>query len=112
MDTLFAQAGVIRCDGLSDLVATARVLVDQPMPAGDRIAIVGNAGGINVLCADAAETASLAVPTLPDEVQALIRSTVPACVAAANPVDLGAAATADQDAWCSGRRSLRTSMRS
>jgi len=49
-----------------------------------------------VLCADAAETASLAVPTLPDEVQEAIRSAVPGCVAAANPVDLGAAATADQ----------------
>ncbi|HZD98677.1 MAG TPA: GNAT family N-acetyltransferase [Micromonosporaceae bacterium] len=96
VDTLFAQAGVIRCDGLSDLVATARVLIDQPMPAGDRIAIVGNAGGINVLCADAAESASLTVPTLPDEVQKAIRSAVPGCVAAANPVDLGATATADQ----------------
>jgi len=96
VDTLFAQAGVIRCDGLSDLVATARVLVDQPMPTGDRIAIVGNAGGINVLCADAAETASLAVPTLPDEVQEAIRSAVPGCVAATNPVDLGATVTADQ----------------
>jgi acyl-CoA synthetase (NDP forming)/GNAT superfamily N-acetyltransferase len=96
VDTLFAQSGVIRCDGLSDLVATARVLVDQPMPAGDRIAIVGNAGGINVLCADAAQTASLAVPALPDDVQALIRSAVPACVSTANPVDLGESASADQ----------------
>jgi acyl-CoA synthetase (NDP forming)/GNAT superfamily N-acetyltransferase len=96
VDTLFAQSGVIRCDGLSDLVATARVLVDQPMPAGDRIAIVGNAGGINVLCADAAETASLTVPALPDDAQELIRSAVPTCVATANPVDLGATATADQ----------------
>lgn len=96
MDTLFAQAGVIRCDGLSALVAAARVLVDQPMPAGDRIAIVGNAGGMNVLCADAAQTASLTVPTLPDEAQVQIQSIMPACVSAANPVDLGAAATADQ----------------
>ncbi len=96
VDTLFAQSGVIRCDGLSDLIATARVLVDQPMPAGDRIAIVGNAGGINVLCADAAQTASLAVPALPEEAQALIRSIVPACVSAANPVDLGGSASADQ----------------
>jgi acyl-CoA synthetase (NDP forming) len=96
VDALFDQSGVIRCNGLSDLVATARVLVDQPMPAGDRIAIVGNAGGVNVLCADAADTASLTVPALPDEAQALIRSALPTCVAAANPIDLGANATAEQ----------------
>src|SRR5262249_18269027 len=47
IDALFEQAGVIRCDGLGDLLGTARILADQPLPRGRRIAIVGNAGGIN-----------------------------------------------------------------
>src|SRR5207249_1696036 len=63
----------IRCAGLGELLDTARLLVDQPLPGGPRIAIVGNAGGVNVLAADAADAADLTVPR--------------------HPVDLGAAAT-------------------
>ncbi len=73
VDALFAQAGVVRCEGLGELLDAARLLVDQPLPKGSRLAVVGNAGGVNVLAADAAERCGL---TLPDD-----------------PVDLGAAAT-------------------
>ncbi len=52
VDALFAQAGVIRCDGLGELLDAARLLVDQPLPAGPRLGIIGNAGGINVLATD------------------------------------------------------------
>src|SRR5213078_2357016 len=77
VDSLFAQAGVVRTDTLGELLDAARMLVDQPLPAGNRIGIVGNAGGVNVLAADAAEAAGLTVPEVPG----------------GNPVDLGAAAT-------------------
>jgi acyl-CoA synthetase (NDP forming)/GNAT superfamily N-acetyltransferase len=76
VDTLFNQAGVIRTDTLAELLDTARVLVDQPLPNGVRLGIVGNAGGLNVLTADAAESARLTVPP-----------------ALGNPVDLGAEAS-------------------
>jgi acyl-CoA synthetase (NDP forming)/GNAT superfamily N-acetyltransferase len=95
VDALFAQAGVIRCDGLGDLLDTARMLVDQPLPAGGRVAIVGNAGGINVLCADAAESAGLTLADLPPDVPDAIRAAAPAAASVTNPVDLGAAATAE-----------------
>src|SRR5439155_14169744 len=64
VDALFAQAGVIRTESLGELLDTARMLVDQPRPAGRRLGIVGNAGGVNVLAADAAEAAGLSVPAL------------------------------------------------
>jgi len=79
VDSLFAQAGVIRTDTLGELLDAARLLVDQPLPAGNRLGLVGNAGGVNVLAADAAEAAGLAVPE--------------ASVAGGNPHDLGAGAT-------------------
>jgi acyl-CoA synthetase (NDP forming)/GNAT superfamily N-acetyltransferase len=63
--SLFAQAGVVRTDTLGELLDAARVLVDQPLPAGNRLGIVGNAGGVNVLAADAAEAAGLTVPDVP-----------------------------------------------
>jgi len=94
VEALFAQAGVVRCDGLGDLLDTARIMVDQALPAGPRIAVVGNAGGINVLCADAADAAGLEFPGLPDDVVAAIRAAAPGVASTGNPVDLGAAANA------------------
>src|SRR5262249_51080093 len=91
VDMLFSQAGVIRCDTLGELLDTARLLVDQPIPAGNRLAIVGNAGGVNVLAADAADAAGLEVPQLPAALQTAIGA--PGAAALANPVDLGAATT-------------------
>jgi acyl-CoA synthetase (NDP forming)/GNAT superfamily N-acetyltransferase len=91
VDTLFTQAGVIRCDTLGELLDTARLLVDQPLPAGNRLAIVGNAGGVNVLAAAAADAAGLSVPELSDAVQATIGAAGGAALA--NPIDLGAATT-------------------
>ena len=80
VDALFAQAGVIRCDSLGELLDAARLLVDQPLPAGARVGVVGNAGGVNVMIVDAAEANGLTVPGVPGS-------------PVANPVDLGAAAT-------------------
>jgi acyl-CoA synthetase (NDP forming)/GNAT superfamily N-acetyltransferase len=79
VDTLFAQAGVVRAGNLGELIDAARMLTDQPLPAGNRLAVIGNAGGANVLAADAAEAEGL---RLPAEVAGL-----------PNPLDLGAGAT-------------------
>jgi acyl-CoA synthetase (NDP forming) len=90
VDTLCAQAGVIRVDHLGDLLDTARVVTDQPLPAGARLGIVGNAGGVNVLAADAAEAAGLLVPPASAELTERLAVVVPG---AGNPLDLGAGAT-------------------
>jgi acyl-CoA synthetase (NDP forming)/GNAT superfamily N-acetyltransferase len=92
VDALFSQAGVVRCDGLGELLDAARLLVDQPLPAGTRLGIIGNAGGVNVLATDDADTAGLAVPELPAALRAQIAEMAPAAATVANPIDLGAAA--------------------
>lgn len=79
VDTLFAQAGVVRADDLGELIDAARMLTDQPLPAGDRLAVIGNAGGANVLAADAAESAGLRLPA--------------ELAGRQNPLDLGAGAS-------------------
>ncbi|BEL05977.1 bifunctional GNAT family N-acetyltransferase/acetate--CoA ligase family protein [Actinoplanes sichuanensis] len=83
VDALFAQAGVIRTETLGDLLDTARLLTGEPLPAGPRLAVVSNAGGLNVLAADAAEQAGLQLPV-----------TGPGMLE--NPLDLGAGATPEQ----------------
>jgi acyl-CoA synthetase (NDP forming)/RimJ/RimL family protein N-acetyltransferase len=50
---LFEQAGVIRVDTLAELFDTALLLSHQPLPAGSRVAVVGNSTALGVLVADA-----------------------------------------------------------
>jgi acyl-CoA synthetase (NDP forming) len=45
VDALFHQSGVIRTDSLAETFDAAALLTTQPIPRGDRVAIVTNAGG-------------------------------------------------------------------
>jgi acyl-CoA synthetase (NDP forming)/GNAT superfamily N-acetyltransferase len=89
VSALFAQAGVVRLDTVEELVDVARLLAAQQVPAGGRLAVVGNGGGVGVLAADAAQAAGLEVPTLSDGLRVAIHGRD-------NPVDLGAGATAGE----------------
>lgn len=91
LQAVFAQSGVIRLDTLPDLLEVARVLSDQPLPAGRRLGILGNAAGAGVLAADAAEAAGLSVPALTERTQEALGVLAPG-IAAGNPIDLGAGA--------------------
>jgi acyl-CoA synthetase (NDP forming) len=84
---------VIRTDTLADLFDTALLMSTQPLPAGNRVAIVTNAGGPAILCADACEAAGLEVPPLPDDTRRALASFLPAAGSTGNPVDMLAAAT-------------------
>jgi acyl-CoA synthetase (NDP forming) len=93
VDALFAQAGVVRADNLGELLDAARLLAGQPLPRGDRLAIIGNAGGVNVLAADVAERAGLRVPVLSGPLRARLAALTPEGTGGDNPLDLGAATT-------------------
>ncbi|MFC3493723.1 bifunctional acetate--CoA ligase family protein/GNAT family N-acetyltransferase [Glycomyces rhizosphaerae] len=109
VDSLFAQSGVVRCDTLEQLLDTARVLVDQPLPSGRRLGVVGNAGGVGVLAADAAHAAGLDVPALGEDARERLAEAVPGAASADNPVDLGAAA--DPEAFAEAITTLGASGR-
>ncbi len=95
VDALFEQVGVIRTETLSELLDVASLLATQPLPEGNRVGIVTNAGGPGVMCADACEAAGLEVPELPEEVLASLREILPAEAGLLNPVDMIATASAD-----------------
>jgi acyl-CoA synthetase (NDP forming) len=69
------------------------LLANQPPPAGDRVAIVTNAGGLAILCADACEAHGLLVPQLSDATIAELRSFLSGEASVSNPVDMIASAT-------------------
>jgi acetyl coenzyme A synthetase (ADP forming)-like protein len=85
---LFHQAGVIRAETFAELLETARLIAGQPLPAGNRVAIVTNAGGLAVVCADACEAAGLTLPELTEESQAKLRKLLPAEATVRNPIDM------------------------
>ena len=95
VDALFRQAGVIRTDTLAELFDVAALMSNQPAPAGKRVAIITNGGGPGILCADACEAEGLIVPPLGEEVVAGLRQFLPAQASVRNPIDMIAAASAE-----------------
>jgi acetyl coenzyme A synthetase (ADP forming)-like protein len=93
VDALFRQGGVIRTDTLEEMFDVATLLANQPAPNGDRVAIVTNAGGLGILCADTCEANGLRVPPLSDATQAKLRGFLPAEASVGNPIDMIASAT-------------------
>ncbi|MFD3544627.1 GNAT family N-acetyltransferase [Streptomyces sp. NPDC058655] len=53
VSALLRQAGVIRVDTVTELVDVGLLLASQPLPAGPRIAILGNSESLGVLTYDA-----------------------------------------------------------
>ncbi len=90
---LFRQAGVIRTDTLEELLDVGSLLAHFPVPAGPRVGIVANAGGLGILAVDACEPAGLVAPELSAGLQARLAAARPGA-ATANPVDLLAGAGA------------------
>lgn len=82
------QTGVIEVEHIETLFNAALALACQPLPAGNRIAIVTNAGGPAALAADVLEPAGLRLARTSDATQALLRGFVPPDAQTAGPVDL------------------------
>ncbi len=99
-EALFAQAGVIVAGSLGELVETAAFLSCQPCPAGDRVAVISNAGAAGVLAADACADAGLRLASLTRETLRRLAEILPAGAMVANPVDTTAAVSADSFRAC------------
>ncbi|MQA92458.1 MAG: GNAT family N-acetyltransferase [Gemmatimonas sp.] len=96
VDALFRQAGVIRTDTLEEMFDVASLLASQPPPEGRRVAILTNAGGPGILCADTCEAEGLQVPLLAEETRTALRNLLSTAASVGNPVDMIASATPDQ----------------
>jgi acyl-CoA synthetase (NDP forming)/GNAT superfamily N-acetyltransferase len=59
VQALFEASGVIRVDTLGDMFDVALLLTSQPVPRGDRVAVVGNSAALAVLVTDACLTEDL-----------------------------------------------------
>lgn len=83
-----AQAGVVTVGNGRELLDAARVLDAQPLPAGNRVAVITNSGGAGVELADLLTDEGLGVPELSAGLQERVRDLLPPYASAANPVDM------------------------
>ena len=93
VDALLDQSGVIACRTGAELTETALLLVQQPLPAGLRVCIVSNTGGVGALTTDRADGQGMAVAPSSYDLSGALRAAVPGAVDVRNPVDLGADVT-------------------
>jgi acetyltransferase len=84
----FKRSGVIRAENFEALFDYAIALALQPLPQGNRVAIITNAGGPGIMAADAAETAGFKMIAPTEETQKKLRECLPASAAFGNPVDV------------------------
>jgi Acyl-CoA synthetase (NDP forming) len=96
VDALFQQTGVIRVATLQAMLDVAQVLAAQPLPAGPRVAIVGNSGGPGILAADACADARLELPVLDAGTRKALEGFLSPNAALGNPIDMTAAAGAPE----------------
>jgi acetyl coenzyme A synthetase (ADP forming)-like protein len=94
VDALFHQAGVLRADSLEEFLDLTSLLSSQPLPRGNRVAILTNAGGLGILCADACEAAGLLLSGLSSQTRERLGSILPVEASVSNPVDMLGSAVA------------------
>jgi acetyltransferase len=93
-ESLLEQCGVLRVSSLEEMFVQAAALASQPLPQGDRIAIVTNAGGPAILCTDSLIGRGLRLAKLGAATRRALARALPSEASVANPIDMIASADA------------------
>jgi acetyltransferase len=95
-EAAFKQAGVFRARTMSQLFDASRALAYQPVPKGENIGILTNAGGPGVLATDTAYSLGLNLVELSDDTLEQLDKICPPNWSRRNPVDIIGDATASR----------------
>jgi acetyltransferase len=87
-DAIMSQAGVIRVNSVEDLFNYAPVFLDNRMPAGDRTAIVTNAGGPGIMATDACIRNGMELAKFGEYTLKSLKFQMPPAANIKNPVDV------------------------
>ncbi len=93
--SLLNQFGIIRAESIDELFNIAKGFESFPLPKGNKIGIVTNAGGPAILSVDSLEKEGLLLARLSEKTQAKLRQIVHPNGSVKNPVDLLPGATAE-----------------
>jgi len=95
-EAVFARAGIVRCPSIKVQIDYAQAFAYQPLPKGDKVCVITNAGGAGIMAADAIERQGLAFARLSEETIKNLRSKLPPAANLFNPVDVLGDAPADR----------------
>jgi len=84
----FRRSGVIRPENFAQMLDFATALSMQPLPRGDKVAIITNAGGLGIIAADAFEEEGFRVEPLSPEINARLKTKLSPNASLANPIDV------------------------
>lgn len=82
------QAGVILGKSLEELFDWAMAFGHQPLPSGNRVAVLTNSGGPGVSLTDVCAEEGLILPSIPADVQSQLAALFPPTAVTSNPVDM------------------------
>ena len=87
-DTAFHQSGIMRVETMAELFDLGLAFSKAPLPQGDNVAIITNAGGGGVLTVDAMEKAGLKLVQFDEETTEKLKKCVTEEGSAKNPIDV------------------------
>jgi acetyltransferase len=92
----FRQGGILRAGTVEELFDLAVGFAMQPVPSGERLLVLTNAGGPGILAADEAERLGIPLAEIAGELRARLAGVLPPTAGLANPVDIIGDARADR----------------
>jgi acetyltransferase len=95
-DALLIQSGVQRVDTIAELFDNAALYCTQPLPKGNRVAIITNAGGPGIMATDAAIRHGLKLSDIDEATKEKLKPALPASASLRNPVDVIGDARSDR----------------
>jgi len=96
VEALFHQSGIIPIETLEGAFQVVSLLAKQPVPAGNKVAILTNGGGPGIMAADACTSHGLILPEFSAEVAEQLKSASGRDIGINNPLDLTASATEEE----------------
>ena len=87
-EAAFRRAGIIRADTFEALLDFATAFATQPLPHGNRVAIITNAGGPGTMAADAVERGAMRMAVMSPKSAEGLQSRLPRAARTGNPIDL------------------------
>ncbi|MCL5736161.1 MAG: acetate--CoA ligase family protein [Actinobacteria bacterium] len=87
-EAAFKRAGIIRADTFESLFDIATAFAMQPLPKGNRVAIITNAGGPGTMAADAVARAGMRMAEIDPQISQALSAKLPAAARVGNPIDV------------------------
>jgi acetyl coenzyme A synthetase (ADP forming)-like protein len=84
----FKRSGVIRAETFEAMFDYSTAFAMQPLPKGNRVAIITNAGGPGIMAADAVEQSGMKVQPLAGGTATALAEKLPAAASVGNPIDV------------------------